>query len=88
MSPNVQQIEYPYTLKIETPTGQAVTVPVAFLTREQITSFLQSDFQRLAQEAGMKGSRVHVEQAVTADYDNVLQDVAAHLRRAALKKAV
>jgi hypothetical protein len=88
MSPEVQPIEYPYTLKIETPTGQSVTVPVAFLTRQEITNFLQSDFQRLAQEAGMNGSRVHVEQAVTADYDNVLQDVAAYLRRAALKKAV
>lgn len=88
MSPEVQQIEYPYTLKIETPTGQSVTVPIAFLTREEITNFLQSDFQRLAQQAGMKGSRVHIEQAVTADYESVLKDVAACLRRTALKKAV
>ena len=87
MSPEAQKLEFPYTLKIETPTGQSVTVPIAFLTREEITSFLQSDFQRLAQEAGMKGSRVHVEQAVTTDYDNVLQDVAAYLRRAARSKA-
>jgi hypothetical protein len=36
----------------------------------------------------MQGSRVHVEQAITTDYDNVLQDVGAYLRRAALKKAV
>jgi hypothetical protein len=88
MSPEVQTIEYPYTLKIETPTGQSVTVPIAFLTRDEVTSFLQSDFQRLAQEAGMRGSRVHVEQATTADYNNVLEDVAACLRRASLKKAV
>jgi hypothetical protein len=88
MSPELQQLEHPYSLKIETPTGQSVTVPIAFLTREEIRSFLQSDFQRLAQEAGMQGSRVHVEQAVTTDYDNVLQDVGAYLRRAALKKAV
>lgn len=88
MSPEVQQLEHPYTLKIETPTGQSVTVPIAFLTREEVTNFLQSDFQRLAKEVGMRGSRVHVEQAVTIDYDNVLQDVAACLRRAALKKAV
>jgi hypothetical protein len=88
MSPNLQQIEYPYSLKIETPTGQSVTVPIAFLTREEITNFLQTDFQRLAQEAGMKGSRVHIEQAITARYDNVLDDVAACLRRASMKKAV
>ncbi|HLH06979.1 MAG TPA: hypothetical protein VKW78_07070 [Terriglobales bacterium] len=85
MSPEAQRIEYPYTLKIETATGQSVTVPLAFLTREEIAKFLQSDFQRLAQEAGVKGTRVHVELAATADYGNVLQDVEAHLRRASLK---
>ena len=85
MSREAQRIEYPYTLKIETLAGQSVTVPLAFLTREEIANFLQTDFQRLAQQAGVKGSRVHVEQAATADYNNVLQDVAAYLRRAALK---
>ena len=87
MSPEVQQVEHPYTLKIETPTGQSVTVPIAFMTRKEIADFLQTDFKRIAQEAGMKGSRVHVEQAVTADYDNVLEDVAACLRRATMKRA-
>ena len=82
-----EAIEYPYTLKIETPTGQSITVPIAFLTREQINKLLQTDFKRLAQEAGASGTRVHVEQAVTANYDSVLQEVAAHLRRTALKKA-
>ncbi|MGZ4789187.1 MAG: hypothetical protein ACXVZV_15055 [Terriglobales bacterium] len=85
MSAEAQAVEYPYTLKIESATGQTVTVPIAFLTREQVTKFLQSDFKRLAQEAGMKGTRVHVEQAVCADYDNVVQEVAAYMRRAALK---
>jgi hypothetical protein len=85
MSRVVQQVEYPYTLKIETKTGQSVTVPIAFLTREEVANFLQSDFKRLAQEAGIKGTRVHIEQATTADYDNVLQDVAACLHRAAIK---
>ena len=88
MSSEAQKIEYPFTLKVETPTGQSVTVPIAFLTREQVSKLLQSDFKRLAEEAGVKGSSVHVEQAVTANYESVLQEVAAHLRRAALKKAV
>jgi hypothetical protein len=88
MSLEAQKIEYPYTLKIETSTGQSVTVPIAFLTREQVAKFLQSDFKRISEEAGAKGSRVHVEQATTADYGNVLQEVAACLRRASLKKAV
>ncbi len=85
MSPEAQAVEYPFTLKIETANGQSITVPIAFLTRDQVGKLLQSDFKRLAQEAGVKGSRVYVEQATTANYDNVLQDVAAHLRRAALK---
>ena len=88
MSSEAQKIEFPFTLKIETPTGQSVTVPIAFLTRDQVARLLQSDFKRLAEEAGMKGSRVHVEQAVTANYDSVLQEVGAHLRRTAMKKAV
>jgi hypothetical protein len=85
LSPETQKVEYPYTLKIETSTGQSVTVPIAFLTREQVAKFLQSDFQRITKEAGVKGTRVYVEQATTADYDNVLQEVAAYLRRASLK---
>jgi hypothetical protein len=88
MSSEAQKIEFPFTLKIETATGQSVTVPIAFLTRDQVGKLLQSDFKRLAEEAGVKGSRVHVEQAVTANYDSVLQEVSAHLRRAELKKAV
>jgi hypothetical protein len=85
MNLETQNVEYPYTLKIETSTGQSVTVPIAFLTREQVAKFLQSDFQRITKEAGVKGIRVYVEQAATADYDKVLQDVTACLRRASLK---
>jgi len=88
MSSEAQKIEYPFTLKIETSTGQSVTVPIAFLTQEQISKLLQSDFKRIAEEAGIKGSKVHIEQAVTANYDNVLQEVATHLKRAAIRKPV
>lgn len=85
MSLETQKVEYPYTVKIETSTGQSVTVPIAFLTREQVAKFLQSDFQRITKEAGVKGTRVYVEQAATANYDNVLQEITAYLRRASLK---
>ncbi len=85
MSFEPKNVEYPYTLKIETSTGQSVTVPIAFLTREQVANFLQSDFKRISNDAGVKGTRVHVEQAATANYDNVLQEVTACLRRASLK---
>ena len=85
MSLETKNIEYPYTLKIETSTGQSVTVPIAFLTREQVAKFLQSDFKRITEESGARGTRVQVEQAITADYDKVLQEVTAYLRRASLK---
>jgi hypothetical protein len=85
LSLEVKHVEYPYTLKVETSAGQSVTVPIAFLTREQVAKFLQSDFKRITEEAGVKGTRVHVEQAATANYDDVLQEVAAYLRRALMK---
>ena len=85
MSPEAQKIEYPFTLNIEISTGQSITVPIAFLTRDEVAKFLQADFKRIAQEAGIKGARVHVEQAASANYENVLQEVAGYLRRAAMK---
>jgi hypothetical protein len=45
------------------------------LTPQQLEVFLQSEFKRLAQEAGVKGVRVHVERATAADYEQVLRDV-------------
>lgn len=78
-----QQVEYPYFVKIETETGQSAQVPIAFLTRKQVENFVQFDFKRLVEEAGIKGARIHVERATTADYDKVLGDIAACLKTAA-----
>jgi hypothetical protein len=69
-------------VKIETATGQAATVPIAFLTPMQLEAFLQTEFKRLAQEAGVRGARVHVERAVAADYEHVMREVEACLRSA------
>jgi len=77
-----QQLEYPYSLKIETPTGKSATVSVAFLTPKQVEDFLQFEFKRLAQEAGVKGARVHVERAITADYEKVRHEVTSCLQSA------
>jgi hypothetical protein len=74
-----QQSESPYCVRIETETGQPSTVPIAFLTSKQLGTFLQSEFKRLAQEAGVKGARIHVERAVAADYDQVLREVSSCL---------
>jgi len=65
--------------EIETETGQSSTVPIAVLTPKQLEVFLQSEFKRLAQEAGVKGARIHVERAIAADYEQVLREVAAWL---------
>ena len=80
MNRETQQSESPYCVRIETDTGQSATVPIAVLTTKQLEVFLQSEFKKLAQEAGVKGARVHVERAVAADYEQVIREVAACLR--------
>jgi len=82
MASETQQSEPPYSVKIETATGRSTTVPIVVLTPKQLEDFLQVEFKRLAQEAGVKGARVHVERAVAADYEQVIREVAACLRSA------
>jgi hypothetical protein len=77
MNPETQQSESPYCVRIETETGQSATVPIAVLTPKQLEIFLQSEFKRLAQEAGVRGARIHVERAIAADYEQVLREVTA-----------
>ncbi len=87
MSSEVQQAEYPYFVKIETSTGHSATVPIAFMTPKQIENFLRFDFKRLVEEAGVKGARIYVERATTADYEKVLSDIAICLRNAKARAA-
>ena len=87
MTSETLQPESPYSVKIETATGKSTTVPIAFLTRKQLEDFLQNEFKRLVQEAGIKGARIHVERAVAADYEQVISEVAACLRAAKAKAA-
>ena len=87
MPAEIQQPEYPYSVKIETATGQSTEVPFAFMTRQQMETFVQSDFKRLVEEAGIKGARIHVERAETADYDKVLGEIGSYLRTAKGKAA-
>ena len=82
MAPETQPSESPYSVKIETATGKSSTVPIVILTPKQLEDFLQIEFKKLAQEAGVKGARIHVERAVAADYDQVVREVAACLRSA------
>ena len=87
MNPETQQFESPYCVKIETDTGQSATVPIAVLTPQQLEVFLQSDFKRLAHEAGVKGVRAHVERAIAADYEQVIREVTACLSSAKARAA-
>jgi hypothetical protein len=80
MTPEAQQSEFPYSLRIETATGRSTTIPFAVLTPKQLQDFLQTEFKRLSQEAGTKGACVYVERAVAADYEQVIREVAACLR--------
>ena len=82
MTPDTQYSESPYCVKVETATGQSTTIPIAVLTSKQLEAFLQTEFKRLAQEAGVKGARVHVERAMAADYEHVIREVEACLRSA------
>lgn len=87
MDQQTPQAEFPYRVRIETSSGKSADVPIAFLTKKQIEDFLQVDFKRLMQEAGMTGARIHVERAVTADYDKVLSEIGACLRSSMAKVA-
>jgi len=87
MAAELQSTEYPFSVRLETTTGQSANVPIAFLTRQQVETFLQVDFKRLVEEAGIKGARIHVERASTADYDKVLGEITACLRTATGKVA-
>jgi hypothetical protein len=82
MSSETQKSETPYSVKIETATGTSATVPIVVLTPKQLEDFLQVEFKRLVQEAGIRGARVQVERAIAADYDQVIREVAACLRSA------
>jgi hypothetical protein len=87
VSSETPQAEYPYVLRIETSNGHSTNLPIAFLTPKQIETFLQSDFQQLVRDAGMKGVQIHVERAVAADYEKILSEVAEYVRTAAVKAA-
>lgn len=87
MNTETQQSEFPYCVRIETETGQSSTVPIAFFTPKQLEVLLQSEFKRLAQEAGAKGARIHVERAIAADYEQVLREVTACLSSAQAQAA-
>jgi hypothetical protein len=86
MTPKTQQLLHPYSVKIETPTGKSATLPVTLLTPKQAEE-VQVEFKRLAHEAGIKGARINVQRVIGNDYEKVIHEVKACLRKAMAKAA-
>ena len=86
MTPKKQQPLQPYSVKIETPTGKSTTLPNALLTPKQAEQ-IQVEFKKLTQEAGVKGARIQVQRAVPDDYQKVMHEAKACLRKAMAKAA-
>ena len=70
MTPETQQFESPYCVRIETENGRSSTIPFAVLTPKQLEVILQSEFTRLTQETGVRGARIHVERSVSKSHLN------------------
>lgn len=86
MTPKTQQPLHPYSVKIATPIGGAASLPFALLTPKQVEE-VQVEFKRLAQEAGIKGARIDVQRVVADDYEKVIHEAKACLRKAMAKAA-
>ncbi len=86
MTPKTQQLLHPYSVKIETPTGKSATLPVTLLTPKQAEE-VQVEFKRLAQEAGIKGARINVQRGIGNEYEKVIHEIKACLRKAMAKAA-
>jgi hypothetical protein len=86
MSPKTRQLLHPYSVKIETATGQPATLPLTLLTPKQAEE-VQAEFKRLAHEAGVKGARINVQRVIADDYEKVVREAKARLRNATAKAA-
>ncbi len=86
MRPKIRQPLNFYSVKIATPTAGSANLPFALLTPKQVEQ-VQVEFKRLAQEAGIKGTRIDVQRVVPDGYDKVIHEAKACLRKAMAKAA-
>ncbi len=86
MPSKTQRALHPYSVKIETPTGKSTNLPVTLLTPKQAEE-VQTEFKRLAQDAGVKGARIEVHRVTADDYEKVIREAKACLRNAMAKAA-
>ena len=86
MTPKKRQPVHPYSVKIETATGKPTRVPMTLLTPKQAEE-VQTEFKKMAHNAGVKGARIEVQRVAADDYGKVVREAKTVLRQAAGKVA-
>ena len=86
MTSRSHQAVHPYSVKIETATGRAASLPLTLLTPTQVEQ-ARIEFKRMAQGAGIKGARIDVQRVAADDYHRVIHEAKASLRKAKAKAA-
>jgi hypothetical protein len=86
MTARTPQPLVPYSVKIITATGTDATLPITLLTPKQAEE-LQVEFKKIAHDAGARGARISVQRLAVDDYDKVLHEAKACMRKAAPKAA-
>ena len=76
----------PYSVKINAAAGTSATLPITLLTPKQ-AEHLQVEFKKIAHDAGVRGARISVQRLAVDDYDKVLHEAKACLRKAMPKAA-
>lgn len=76
----------PYSVKINTAAGTGATLPITLLTPKQAEE-LQVEFKKIARDAGVRGARISVQRLAVDDYDKVLHEAKACVRKAMPKAA-
>lgn len=77
---------FPYAVKINTATGTDATLPITLLTPKQAEA-LQVEFKKIVHDAGVRGARISVQRLAVDDYDKVLHEAKACMRKAMPKAA-
>jgi hypothetical protein len=86
MTVRTPQPRFPYSVKINTTTGTDAILPIALLTAKQAEE-IQVEFKKIARDAGVRGARLSVQRLAVDDYDKVLHEAKACLRKAVPKAA-
>jgi len=77
---------FPYSVKINMATGTYAALPITLLTPKQVEE-LQVEFKKIVQDAGVRGARISVQRLAVDDYDKVLHEAKACVRKAMPKAA-